>query len=107
MKRNAKELKRLGIKRSLENADKKNEYWSFSARCLLNRFLAERRGKPFLIEEARAYATRKRLPEPPSLRSWGGVVLKAAKDGLIRKVGTKETMNPLAHNAIANLWVKI
>ncbi len=44
------------------------------------------------------------VPEPPSLRAWGAVLLSAAKRGWIRQVGYVHVDNPKAHKANAALW---
>ena len=47
------------------------------------------------------------VPEAPHRRAWGGILVKAKKEGLIKKVGFKSTTNPAAHCALAGVWEKV
>jgi hypothetical protein len=44
------------------------------------------------------------VEEPPSLRAWGSIIVKASKNGFIKRVGYKQVNNPLAHKTPASLW---
>jgi hypothetical protein len=44
------------------------------------------------------------VPEPPSLRAWGAIIVSGAKRGWIRQVGFIHVENVKAHRANAALW---
>jgi hypothetical protein len=92
-----------GIKTAVDHANDEHEKWSAQAFDALKDFI-ERHEEPFLGEDVRRFAVD--VPIPPSKRAWGGVLVRAARLGLIKKVGFKETTNPLAHRTPATLWEK-
>jgi len=96
-----KELRDEGIKKSLEHADEKIENWSKSAYDFLKEFAKS--NKQFLVEDVRL-ASAGVVDEPPSKRAWGGVIVMARKNGVVKKIGYKEVSNPLAHRTPATLW---
>jgi hypothetical protein len=99
---NATYLRDRGIKRSKQNADVQIDQWSEKAFTFLKEFisLAE---YPFMAEDVRNHPDCT-VPEPPSKRAWGAILVRAAKLGLIRRVGYRETKNPWAHRTPATLW---
>jgi hypothetical protein len=60
----------------------------------------------FMAENARTYAENLGIPTPNDKRSWGKVIRRAVKNGLIIKAGYGSTSNPLAHGTPATLWRK-
>lgn len=95
-----------GITVSELNANSVWKNWSDDATIILKHFIDYCPGE-FQAEEVRKYATRFfNLPEPPSARAWGGVIFRAAKAGIIKRVGIAPTSNPSAHCANASVWVK-
>lgn len=76
----------LGIQQSAEHANQAEDEWTGQALALLTAF-ALQVGRPFLIEEARAYAEVNGLPAPPDARAWGYVARKAYAKKRIDKVG--------------------
>ena len=70
------------------------------------RFL-QSRITPFLCEEVRLYAEANGLPQAPSNRAWGGIILNAKKIGWIKHLGYSQVKNPRAHMANASLWVGV
>lgn len=98
-----KELRDEGMARSLDNATKDNPEWAEMAFSALLSF-AEGYGKPFMAEEVRVWACW--IPNPKSKRAWGAIFSKAARKGIIRKIGYGQVMNPKAHCANACMWVK-
>lgn len=107
----AQRLKEQGIQQSLFNADlqssvlKEGELykWSDLAYQFLLSFLKANKGSSFMVENVRTEAVGK-IPEPPSKRAWGGIILKAKNSGLIRHIGYRQVKNPKAHMANASLW---
>lgn len=83
------------------NAESHIPNWADMAFDALNQFI-QGRSDEFMAEEVRTWATW--VPEPPSARAWGSVILKAARRGIIRSVGIRKTRNPSAHCANASVW---
>lgn len=99
------DLRDAGMKKAIEHADQVNEGWSDKAFNLLKSYVNEfGPGWKFLGEQVRYYAEAKKLEEPPSLRAWGSVMVRAAKSGLIKKVGYGQVTNPKAHRANSSQW---
>jgi len=92
----------LGIQRAVENAEAKTPGWTDIARDYLIVFM--RSHNQFSGEMFREWAVANGLPLPPHLRAFGGVMRKAAIDGLIHKIGNIQVTNPTAHCATAGLW---
>ena len=76
-----------GIQNSVEHADRVEMFWSESAYGHLMDYC--RLQQAFLTEEAREFAESRGLTPPPDSRAWGAVIRRAAKNGLIQRVGYK------------------
>ena len=72
----AMEARDLGVERSVNHANRVESEWSGQALGLLIAF-AMSIGRPFLVEEARAYAEATGLPPPPDKRAWGSIPRRA------------------------------
>ena len=92
-----------GMKQAFDNAGKR---WAILAMRHLECYLRNHEGV-FMTEDVRRYAEQIGMPSPPSNRAWGSVMLKAARMGMIKKVGLRATVNPKAHRANASLWIKV
>ena len=103
MDRTGKELRDAGIKTAVEHADavQPEPKWSDLAYSFLEQYIQTR--QKFMTEEVRA-ASEGIVPEPPSLRAWGGIVVRAANRGLIEKAGYQEVQNPKAHRTPSSVW---
>lgn len=96
-----------GILQAVSHANTVHAQWSDIAYSKLKEFLNTVTG-PFQAEEIRSYAAiDDNFPLPPHERAWGGVIRKAAFEGLITKVGIKSTRNPKAHCANSTVWIKV
>lgn len=82
----AMERAERGIESSAAHADNVEAGWRYQALAMLTAYSKEIR-RPFLIEEARAWATERGLPTPPTAKSWGAVARLAAAKGRIKKAG--------------------
>ena len=80
-KMNAIDLKNKGMIQSLENADKNNPSWSVLAYRYLLHYLINNK-EPFLTEDV-TMLSKDVVPEPPSNRAWGQIIVKAAQTGII------------------------
>ena len=102
----AEQAKEVGILQSAAHADDIIDGWTSRALLWVQIFLTIHGNKPFMGEDVRNYASERGFDKPPHLRAWGYVIRTAAKQGIIRPAGYQQTSNPLAHKAVANLWVK-
>ena len=93
-----------GIKKAVNNAW---EVWALRAYGHLLDYLYRLENyQTFQIEDVRKFAYERGLPKPPTDRVWGFIGLKAAKNGLITKIGIAPTEGATAHQANAGLWRK-
>ena len=102
-----KVLRDIGMQQAVDHAERVEPGWKESAYRYLENFLtyAGRYGiKSFMAEDIRAWAHQNGLNRPPHNRAWGSVIMKAAKRGLIVKIGIGQVKNPAAHSANAAIW---
>ena len=90
-----------GIAQAVSHADRESPNWSDKAYDFLLDFL--RTNTKFMAEDVRN-ASVGIVPAPPSNRAWGAVIVRAAKKGIIRKVGFNKVKNPKAHCTPATEW---
>lgn len=90
-----------GMRRAVDHAEKITENWSVRAYDFLRQYIA--RHQEFMTEDVRE-ASRGIVPEPPSHRAWGAIIVRAVKEGLIRRVGFQSVKNTRAHCTPASLW---
>jgi hypothetical protein len=96
--------KEEGIQRAVDHADKVIEGWSDEAYRFLKTFLIHK--SEFLTEDVRE-AANGIVPEPPSLKAWGGVITRATKDGLITSIGFRKAKHVRSHQRPSTLWRRI
>lgn len=94
-------LRDKGIQQAINHADKVEEKWSEKAYNCLLRFIQW--NDEFMTEDVREFASLS-LSEPPSNRSWGGIIVKAVKQGLIVRKGFRNVSNAKAHSTPASVW---
>jgi hypothetical protein len=93
-----------GIKKAIDHANRVEPEWADKAYDALKQYLVFTRNT-FMTEDVRSYAKAIGVPTPPSLRSWGAVMTRAAKNKLIKHAGFGTTSNPKAHKTPASLWI--
>lgn len=93
-----------GMDIAVLNADSHHKEWSNAALQWVVVFARFAGGRAFMAEDIRQYAHERGFEEPPSARSWGMIMKRAARAGIIRAVGYGLTRNPLAHKTPARLW---
>ena len=94
-----------GIQRAVDHADAVERGWSEMAfDFFVNVFLKHHKGE-FQCEDYRA-SCKGIVPDPPSLRAYGAIVVRAKKMGLIKRIGIGPVKNPKAQMANANVWIK-
>ena len=94
-------LKNQGMKRASDHAERHYPDWKERALDYLKRFPWSR----FMAEDVRTWAYQNGLPEAPSGRAWGAVIVRARKLGLIKFDGHQNVSNPRAHSTPAAVWV--
>lgn len=95
------QLKLEGIQTALNSANEKVDNWSQLAYDFALGYISK--VPVFMVEEMRQEAEGF-IPDPPSKRSWGGIVRKLKNKKLIEHNGYRQVKNPLAHMANATLW---
>lgn len=101
------QLRDTGIQLATDHADSKVKDWTKLTYGLFKDFLKEQR-EPFLLEEFRSWlALRDDYIFPDNLKAFGWIPPKAAREKLIKQVGTRKVKNAKAHCANAALWKKV
>jgi len=96
-----------GIRTAVGHADDEIQDWSSKAYIFfIEKYLKNNDGN-FKAEDVRSYAALVDFPLPPSARAWGGIMMKARKDGFIDLVGIGPVRNAKAHRANAATWIRI
>jgi len=90
-----------GIQAALNHANAVHTNWSDQAYQFLKKYIES--NTEFMAEDVRN-ASVGIVPQPPSLRAWGGVMRRAIMEGLISKAGIKTVKNIKAHRANANSY---
>lgn len=103
---NGNELKNQGMQLALFNADKKTSGWSQMALDALIEYIKKYPHTSFQAEDIRTWAKHNGLPDPPSKRAWGAVIVMAKNKELIRFDGYRRVTNPKAHRTPAAVWRK-
>lgn len=83
----ARERAEVGIDRVGRKADWLQDGWRASAYDWLRRWLLVKNGKLFLTEDFVQFAESQGLAKPHDGRAYGAVIQRAARYGLIRKMG--------------------
>lgn len=91
-----------GMAKAITHADEVNPSWSERAYEHFKTFVGLQT-KPFLIEDFREWV-KDMIESPPSLRSFGALTMKAAREGLIKQVGYTKVKNARAHMANCAVW---
>jgi hypothetical protein len=94
-------LRDKGIAKAVNHADEVHEDWQKKALDFL--YLYARAHDRFSGEMVRQEA-KGIVPDPPSLRAWGAVLLQGSRRGWTRQVGFIHVQNERAHRANAALW---
>lgn len=93
-----------GIKKALDSAEELNDGWANQAFIFLRNYIKS--NNHFMAEEVRK-ASEGIVPNPPSERAWGGIIVRARKEKLIKRIGYQNVTNPKAHRTPAAVWGRI
>lgn len=101
------ELRDAGIDLATDHAESKSKDWKNITWELFKEFL-KTIDEPFMMESFRSFLAMKEDYEfPPVNMAFGFIPLKAAKEGLIKKVGYGKVTNVKAHATPASVWQRI
>lgn len=102
----ARAARDAGIQQAAEHAEEIHPDWNELADEALRVFAASKRasGEAFTSEDVRSSIAAAFVPQPPHLRAWGSVFKRAAKAGLIAKVGIVESRAAHCHCAHVAAW---
>ena len=98
------ELRDIGMVQAETHADEVHPKWSDLAYKFLEHYVGIKGMREGFLTEDIRFASIYIVPEPPSKRAWGGVVVRAVKNGIIHKVGYRNVTNEKAHCTPATLW---
>ena len=97
-------LRDEGIQKAMIHANIAVGMWTELAFNFLRTYI--RSNREFMAEDVRN-ASIGIISEPPSDRAWGGIFVRAAKNGLIKRKGFQNVKNVKAHCTPATLWERI
>ena len=98
----ARKARDKGILQAVTHANQVSESWSTKVYELFKDFL-RLQDDAFQFEEFRLSVIGK-IPEPPHKRAFGAIAAKAARQGLIERVGYAPVKNVTAHACFASVW---
>lgn len=101
----ARKLRDEGMQRAIDHADRVIDRWQDKAYESLRVYISFN-SQPFLSEDVRVYAAHLGIPDPPDKRAWGAVMMRAAKAGLIRKLGWTTASDPKVHKNPVSQWIR-
>lgn len=90
-----------GIKKAVDHANETEFNWSVQAFGFLLIYIQS--NDTFMCEDLR-FASTNIVTQPPSKRAWGGIIRRASKAGLIKRIGFKNVKNVKAHCTPAAVW---
>lgn len=97
----AREARDSGIAQAAEHADEVSPRWTDRAYKALVEHAKQHTF--FTVEQVRM-AVAGTLPEPPTTRAWGSVVVRASRAGIITHAGHTEATDPAVHCNLVTLW---
>lgn len=98
----ARKARDKGIAKASQSAEEVSPGWNVRLYELFKEFLCGRKTE-FLAEDFRVSVIGK-IDLPRSNRSFGGLFMKAARQGIIRRVGYAPVKNWKAHRCMASVW---
>lgn len=90
-----------GIKKAIDHANETEFEWSVQAFGFLLVYIQS--NDTFQCEDLRGQSIGI-VPQPPSKRAWGGIIRRASKAGLIKRIGFQNVKNVRAHCTPAAVW---
>ena len=97
----ARAARDAGIAMAIDHADAVEPRWSDYAFAFLTDYALTH--ETFTSEDVRE-ASAGVVTEPPSLRAWGGVFMRAAKRGMLLREGYANARDPKVHCNVVTVW---
>jgi hypothetical protein len=97
----AKKATDEAIQRGVDHANAVHSNWSDQAFEFLKGYAEI--NPIFMVEDVRN-ASKGVVPSPPTDKAWGGVIRKAAFNGIVFRAGYREVKNVRAHRTPASVW---
>lgn len=103
------QLRDAGMQTAIDHANAVIDNWQDKACKAAEMFLSDKpSGFTFMCEDIRFWAEEKGLIEaPPSNRAYTAVSSYIKKKGLAKVYGIGKVKNPLAHAAMASIYIKL
>lgn len=98
----AKAARDEGISRAVDRAERAVSGWSDLAFEFIKLYAQQHKGARFIGRDITQAAKSYGLIEPPNEKAWGGPLQRAARAGVIRKIGAEP--DPNRHMALVPLW---
>ena len=103
--KDARAARDAGILQAAEHAEEVCTGWGDKAYEALRVFAeGTRKGQPFTSEQVRSSIAAAFVPKPPHARAWGSVFQRAARNGLIQKVGVAQSEAVHCHMSYVGQW---
>ncbi|MCI2809363.1 hypothetical protein [Eoetvoesiella caeni] len=100
-----RQLRDAGMHTAIGHAAATHDDWPEQAFEALQTYVATHPGKEFMAEDVRNYAYDVlAIPYPPHCRAWGSIIARAAREGMIRRVGIGPVKTASSHMANASVW---
>lgn len=90
-----------GIETAIDHADAVTPKWSETAYAFLEGYALTH--ETFTSEDVRE-ASAGTVPEPPNLRAWGGVFMRAARNRITSRAGYDTARDPRVHCNVVTVW---
>jgi hypothetical protein len=96
------QLVEQGMSRALAHVEAIDDGWGERAYQFVRGFAALR--TQFRTEEVRSYAEQRGLSSPSAARAWDGIIEKAARAGIIERIGFTTCENVKADRNNVSCW---
>lgn len=93
-----------GINRAVEHAEEVTPGWSDVAFQFVKLHAMRNKGARMTGYEIVQAALQYGVPKPPTDKAFGGPIQRAARSGILKKVGTVADPNPNRHGSEVALW---
>jgi len=96
-------LKERGMQQAESHANQVHLSWSEQAERFLKNWI--RPETPFTIEQA-VEASEMVIPQPPTNKAWGGVIVRLKRQGFVKALGIVKAKKASSHTGYITQWIK-
>lgn len=102
----ATQARDAGINQAVQHAEEIHLGWTDKAVEAIRTYArcVKARGETFTAEKVRGSIIGSCVPTPPHKRAWGGAFARAAREGIIVKVGVTHSEAPHCHLSYVAEW---